>query len=68
MGQSMNQRQLADFAGKAEQNRLELPDGCFVNYDLEVIEFLKGLDQKGTEKDYQALKDTLGRRPTLTES
>ena len=67
MGQSMNQRQLADFARKAEQNRLELPDGCFVNYDLEVIEFLKGLDQKGAEKDYQALKDTLGRRPTLTE-
>jgi len=67
MGQSMNQRQLADFARKAEQNRLELPDGCFVNYDLEVIQFLKGLDQKGTEKDYQALKDTLGRRPTLTE-
>jgi len=67
MGQSMNQRQLADFARKAEQNQLELPDGCFVNYDLEVIEFLKGLDQKGAEKDYQALKDTLGRRPTLTE-
>jgi hypothetical protein len=67
MGQSMNHRQLADFARKAEENRLDLPDGCFVNYDLEVIEFLKGLDQKGAEKDYQALKDTLGRRPTLTE-
>ena len=67
MGQSMTMRQLADFARKAESNRLELPEGCFVNYDLEVIDFLKGLDQKGSEKDYQALKDTLGRRPTLTE-
>ncbi|MCG2579832.1 MAG: DUF3427 domain-containing protein [Marinobacter sp.] len=67
MGQAMNHRQLADFARKAQENRLELPDGCFINYDLEVIDFLKGLDQRGAEKDYQALKDTLGRRPTLTE-
>ena len=67
MGQSMNLRQLAEFAHKAESNRLELPEGCFVNYDLEVIDFLKGLDQKGSEKDYQILKNTLGRRPTLTE-
>ncbi len=67
MGQAMNHRQLADFARKAQENRLDLPDGCFINYDLEVIDFLKGLDQRGAEKDYQALKDTLGRRPTLTE-
>ena len=67
MGQSMTMRELADFARKAEQNRLDLPEGCFVNYDLEVIDFLKGLDKKGAEKDYQVLKDTLGRRPTLTE-
>lgn len=67
IGQAMNHRQLAEFARKAEANQLDLPDGCFVNYDLEVIEFLKGLDQKGAEKDYQALKATLGRRPTLTE-
>ncbi|TGN41183.1 DUF3427 domain-containing protein [Marinobacter confluentis] len=67
IGQAMNHRQLAEFGRKAEKNQLNLPDGCFINYDLEVIEFLKGLDQKGAEKDYQALKDTLGRRPTLTE-
>ncbi|QJD59919.1 DUF3427 domain-containing protein [Pseudomonas sp. gcc21] len=67
MGQAMNFRQLAEFARQAEQNRLDLPEGCFVNYDLELIDFLKGLDQKGAEKDYQALKDTLGRRPSLTE-
>jgi len=67
IGQAMNHRQLAEFARKAEKNQLDLPDGCFINYDLEVIDFLKGLDQNGAEKDYQALKDTLGRRPTLTE-
>jgi len=67
MGQSMTMRQLADFARRAETNRLDLPEGCFVNYDLQVIDFLKGLDRKGAEKDYQTLKDTLGRRPTLTE-
>ncbi len=67
IGQAMNHRQLAEFARKAEKNQLDLPDGCFINYDLQVIDFLKGLDQKGAEKDYQALKDTLGRRPTLTE-
>ncbi|QSP94333.1 DUF3427 domain-containing protein [Marinobacter salinisoli] len=67
IGQAMNHRQLAEFARKAEKGQLDLPDGCYINYDLEVIGFLKGLDQKGAEKDYQALKDTLGRRPTLTE-
>ncbi len=67
MGQAMNHRQLADFGRKAEQERLDLPDGCFVNYDLKIIDFLKGLDAKGPDKDYLSLRDTLGRRPTLTE-
>ncbi len=67
IGKAMNHRELAEFARKAEKHQLDLPDGCFINYDLEVIDFLKGLDDQGTEKDYQALKDTLGRRPTLTE-
>jgi len=67
MGRAMNHRQLASFARAAEEHRLELPDGCFVNFDLQLIDFLKSLDGQGTEKDYQALKETLGRRPTLTE-
>jgi superfamily II DNA or RNA helicase/SAM-dependent methyltransferase len=58
---------LAAFARKAEQGRLELPDGCYVNYDLKIIEFLKSLDSAGTQKDYEALRASLGRRPTLTE-
>ena len=58
---------LAAFARKAEQGRLEIPDGCYVNYDLKIIEFLKSLDSAGTQKDYEALRTSLGRRPTLAE-
>ena len=58
---------LAAFARKAEQGRLDLPDGCYVNYDLGIIEFLKSLDSAGTQKDYEALRASLGRRPTLAE-
>ncbi len=58
---------LAEFARRVEQNRLELPDGCFVNYDLEIIAFLKELDSDGAKKEYEALRETFGRRPTLSE-
>jgi superfamily II DNA or RNA helicase/SAM-dependent methyltransferase/SOS-response transcriptional repressor LexA len=58
---------LADFARRVEQNRLELPEGCFVNYDLEIIAFLKELDGDGAQKEYEALRETFNRRPTLSE-
>jgi superfamily II DNA or RNA helicase/HKD family nuclease/SOS-response transcriptional repressor LexA len=58
---------LAAFARKAEQKALDLPPGCYVNYDLAIIEFLKSLDSTGPQKDYEALRDVLGRRPTLSE-
>lgn len=67
MNRSMNNRQLAEFARQAQQGRLELPEGCFVNYDLQFIEFLKSLDSDSVKKDYRSLRDTLGRRPSLTE-
>lgn len=60
-------KKLADFARKAEANQLELPEGCFVNYDLELIDFLKSLDSDGTKNEYIALRDSFGRRPTLAE-
>jgi superfamily II DNA or RNA helicase/SAM-dependent methyltransferase/SOS-response transcriptional repressor LexA len=60
-------RALAQFARQVEQKRLELPNGCFVNYDLQLIEFLKELDSGGAQKEYEALRETLGRRPTLSE-
>ncbi len=58
---------LADFARSVEAGRLELPEGCFVNYDLALIDFLKSLDSTGPAKDYEALRSSLGRRPTLSE-
>lgn len=60
-------KNLAEFARKAESNKLSLPDGCFVNYDLQLIEFLKSLDSDGIKNEYAALRDSLGRRPTLAE-
>ena len=60
-------RQLADFAKKVEAQQLVLPDGCFISYDLELIDFLKLLDSDGVAKEYEALKATLGRRPVLAE-
>lgn len=44
-----------------------MPDGCYVNYDLRIIELLKSLDSEGTSSEYQALRTTLGRRPALAE-
>jgi hypothetical protein len=58
---------LASFARQVEQESLQLPDGCYVNYDLGIIDLLKSLDSSGPQKDYEALRDVLGRRPTLTE-
>jgi len=58
---------LAQFARQVEQKRLDLPNGCFVNYDLELIEFLKELDSGGAQKEYEPLRESLGRRPTLSE-
>lgn len=58
---------LAAFARAAEQRALDLPPGCYVNYDLAIIDFLKSLDSTGPQKDYEALRDVLGRRPSLSE-
>ena len=58
---------LAAFGHQVQSGELELPAGCYVNYDLSIINFLKSLDSSGPLKDYQALKELLGRRPSLTE-
>lgn len=58
---------LARFGRQARDGGLKLPPGCFANYDLAVIDFLIRLQGQGPATDYEALKDSLGRRPTLTE-
>jgi superfamily II DNA or RNA helicase/HKD family nuclease len=67
LGIDASYKQLADFARKAEANKLQLPEGCFINYDLQLIDFLKSLDSDGIKNEYQALRDTFGRRPTFAE-
>ncbi len=60
-------RELSDFAKQLEKRTWPLPDGCFINYDLRFIDFLKALDSTGLTDDYATLREILGRRPTLTE-
>ncbi|MDO6461480.1 DEAD/DEAH box helicase family protein [Granulosicoccaceae sp. 1_MG-2023] len=66
----------AAFAGKPTRNQLLdaasnptglLPDGCYVNYDLGFIEFLRSLVGDRLDAHYAKLKQTLKRRPTLKE-
>jgi len=59
--------ELARFAREIEERRFTLPKGCYVNYDLELIGFLKDLDGDGVARQYIALRETLGRRPSLAE-
>ena len=42
-----------------------LPDGCFINYDLEFVGFLKEISSRSLEDAYFSLKERLGRRPDL---
>ncbi|WP_198949699.1 DEAD/DEAH box helicase family protein [Synechococcus sp. 1G10] len=60
-------RQLAEFARQVESKQLLLPNGCFISYDLELIDFLKSLDSDSIAKEYEALRGALDRRPTLAE-
>jgi superfamily II DNA or RNA helicase/HKD family nuclease/SOS-response transcriptional repressor LexA len=60
----LNRQQIVKAAKNANQL---LPDGCYVNFDLEFIEFLESLSEDQLDKQYDSLKNTLGRRPTFTE-
>ncbi len=60
-------RDIAAFARKVETQTLQLPNGCFINYDMALIAFLKSLDSDSAAADYKALRDALGRRPSLAE-
>ena len=66
----LSNRARKEFINDARSGKIELPDGCFVNYDLQAIEFLEQLIQTkiDTQLDtYRALKESLGRRPTASE-
>lgn len=51
----------------AKNHEALLPDGCYVNYDLGFIQFLNTLVADKLELSYAKLKQSLKRRPSLTE-
>ncbi|MGI9273675.1 MAG: DEAD/DEAH box helicase, partial [Endozoicomonas sp.] len=56
--------------GQIKQQTTTLPDGCFANYDPEVVDFLERMARKQKASmvdEYQSLKALLGYRPTATE-
>lgn len=67
MGRSMTRQELADFAREYEEGALDLPAGCYINFDPEYIDFLKRLTDGTVETDYRRLRDSLGRRPSALE-
>ena len=58
------------FINQVENHGLPLPDGCFVNYDLESIDFMRQLVATRVDQQlatYRALRESYGRRPVLAE-
>jgi superfamily II DNA or RNA helicase/SOS-response transcriptional repressor LexA len=59
-----------DFIDQIESGDLMLPKGCFVNYDIEAIDFMRALISTRIDTQleiYRGLKESLDRRPTLSE-
>lgn len=59
-----------EFIEKIENKSLSLPPGCFVNYELTAIDFMKELTEVNIDQQvglYRSLKETKGRRPTILE-
>ncbi len=68
IGSSKAERRL--FLKQLQRNTLELPKGCYVNFDLKSIDFLTRLlkDKLSAQESlYNSLKGSKGRRPTISE-
>jgi len=58
------------FIKNLETNQVQLPPGCYVNYDLTAIQFLEELVRTRADLQvdiYKSLLDSLGYRPTISE-
>ena len=58
------------FIEEVENNNLQLPNACFVNYDIKSIDFMRELIKTRIDSQldiYRGLRDSLDRRPTLSE-
>lgn len=65
-----NSHSVRQVSEQIKQQETTLPDGCFANYDPEVIDFLERMARKqkaSMVEEYQSLKSLLGYRPTATE-
>jgi len=61
---------LRDFIQRQQENNLPLPKGCYVNYDVGVIEFLQQVANslpKGIIETYELLRSVDQRRPSAIE-
>jgi len=59
-----------EFIEQLKSKDLELPEGCFVNYDPKAIDFMERLTSTKIdtqESIYQSLKENFGRRPSMSE-
>lgn len=66
----VSKKERSEFIKRVQTDALKLPKGCFVNYDLEAIDFLSKLittNIDNQEQLYRSLKETKERRPTLAE-
>lgn len=59
-----------EFINQAEAENLPLPEACFVNYDLQAIDIMRALVSTRFDAQleiYRGLRESLDRRPTLSE-
>lgn len=64
---STRRTRVGEIVHAIENQRLWLAPGCFINLDLQVIDFLRSFSGDGVSQAYEALRNGLGRRPTLSE-
>ncbi|WAR43557.1 DEAD/DEAH box helicase family protein [Methylomonas rapida] len=66
----VSKKERGEFIRQVQTGTLKLPQGCFVNYDLDAIDFLAKLIATNIdtqEQFYRSLKEAKERRPTLAE-
>lgn len=66
----VSKQERSGFIKRVQTHTLKLPNGCFVNYDLQAIDFLSKLIATNIdtqEQLYRSLKEAKDRRPTLAE-
>ena len=69
-GIGVTNRDRKEFIEQIKDKQLSLPAGCFANFDLESIDFMKNLISDRVDRQleiYHGLKESYGRRPLLAE-